>query len=113
MIAAKVVMEARAAGIQIEAQGDDLLLKAPAAPSPTMLALLSQNKSEIVFWLKSGECGWSAEEWYAFFDERAAIAEFDGGLTRDQADACAFSSCVSEWLNRTPTRRCLSSEEEK
>ena len=30
MIAAKVVMEARAAGIQIEAQGDDLLLKGDA-----------------------------------------------------------------------------------
>jgi hypothetical protein len=62
MIAAKVVMEARAAGIQIEAQGDDLLLKAPAAPSPTMLALLSQNKCEILFWLRSEESGWSVED---------------------------------------------------
>jgi hypothetical protein len=102
MIAAKVVMEARAAGIQIEAQGDDLLLKAPAAPSPTMLALLSQNKCEILFWLRSKESGWSAEDWHAYFDERAAIAEFDGGLTRRQADERAFSCCVSEWLNRNP-----------
>ena len=100
MIATKVVMEARAAGIQIEAQGDDLLLKAPAAPSPTMLALLSQNKCEILFWLRLEKGRWSAQDWYAYFDKRAAIAEFDGGLTRRQADKRPFSCCVSEWLTR-------------
>ena len=38
------------------------------------------------------------------FDERAGIAEFDGGLPRREAEALAFACCVSEWLNRNPVR---------
>jgi hypothetical protein len=47
----------------------------------------------------------------AFFDERAGIAEFDGGLPRASAEARAFACCVVEWLNRNPVcsppGRCL------
>jgi hypothetical protein len=54
---------------------------------------------------------WSGEDWRAFFDERAGIAEFDGGLPRQQAEVRAFTCCVAEWLNRNPVRsppdRCL------
>ena len=39
-----------------------------------------------------------------FLEERAGIAEFDGGLPRDQAEAHAFACCVVEWLNRNPER---------
>jgi hypothetical protein len=56
--------------------------------------------------------GWTGEDWQAFFEERAAIAEFDGGLSRTQAEAQAFECCVVEWLSRNPGRstpgRCLS-----
>jgi hypothetical protein len=44
------------------------------------------------------------EDWRALFDERAGIAEFDGGLPREQAEARAFTCCVAEWLNRNPVR---------
>jgi hypothetical protein len=37
-----------------------------------------------------------------FFDERAGITEFDGGLPRTQAEAQAFACCVTEWLNHNP-----------
>jgi hypothetical protein len=46
-----------------------------------------------------------------YFEERAAVAEFDGGLPRADAEAQAFECCVVEWLNRNPTPsatgRCL------
>ena len=32
--------------------------------------------------LRTGRDSWSGEDWRAFFDERAGIAEFDGGLPR-------------------------------
>ena len=51
-----------------------------------------------------GDGGWSAEDWQVFFDERAGIAEFDGGLPRPEAEVQAFACCVSEWLNRNPVR---------
>lgn len=45
---------------------------------------------------------WSAEDWQVLFDERAAIAEFDGGLPPEEAESRAFACCVVEWLNRHP-----------
>jgi hypothetical protein len=61
--------------------------------------------------LRLADEAWSAEDWQVFFDERAGIAEFDGGLSRAQAEARAFACCAVEWLNRNPVRlppgRCL------
>jgi hypothetical protein len=54
---------------------------------------------------------WSTEDWRAYFDERAAIAEFDGGLPRPEAEARASNCCVAEWLGRnsvySPSDPCL------
>jgi hypothetical protein len=51
------------------------------------------------------DCGnWDEEDWRAFFDERAAMAEFDGGQSREEAEALAHACCVAEWLNRNPVR---------
>ena len=47
--------------------------------------------------------GWSAEDWQAFFGERAGIAEFNGRLPRQQAEAAAFEHCVAEWRRRNLT----------
>src|SRR5436190_1278471 len=42
---------------------------------------------------------------------RTQIAEFDGGLSRAEAEAQAFGCCVDEWLNHhpvpSPPGRCL------
>ena len=68
------------------------------------LPMLRQNKSAIVSLLRPGRDGWSAEDWQVFFDERAGILEFDGGLPRAEAEARARECCVVEWLNRNPER---------
>ncbi len=111
MSAAEAVMEARAAGIQLGLDGDDLVLEAAAPPSPAVLELLSRHKPAILVWLRPGADGWSAEDWQGHFDERAGIIEFDGGLPRPEAEAQAFACCVSEWMNRNPAAsspdRCL------
>ena len=36
------------------------------------------------------------EDWQVFFDERAGIAEFDGGLPRAETEARAFACCMAE-----------------
>ncbi len=43
-----------------------------------------------------------AEDWQAHFNERAGIAEHDGGLSRTDAEQQAFECCVVEWLWRNP-----------
>jgi hypothetical protein len=102
---------ARAAGIALAVEGDDLVLEAASTPAAAVLEPLSRHKAEIVALLRPGRDGWSAEDWQVFFDERAGIAEFDGGLPRAEAEAQAFTCCVVEWLHRNPVRsppgRCL------
>lgn len=45
---------------------------------------------------------WSDEDWREFFNERAAIAEFDGGLSRQEAEQRAIEACIAHWLNLHP-----------
>ena len=43
-------------------------------------------KGEILALLHSGDDGWTAQDWRAFYDERAGIAEYDGALERPKAE---------------------------
>jgi hypothetical protein len=111
MSAAAALKVAHAAGIRVGIDGDDLVLEAMVPPPSALLDLLSRHKAGIVTLLRLADEAWSAEDWRVFFDERAGIAEFDGGLSRAQAEARAFACCAVEWLNRNPVRlppgRCL------
>lgn len=44
------------------------------------------------------------EDWRDFFEERAAILEFDGGLSHEKADRLAYESCVVGLANTMPTK---------
>jgi hypothetical protein len=82
MSAAEALKAARAAGIKLTIDGDDLVLEASAPPPPAVIDRLTGHKTEIVAMLRPRRDGWSADDWQAFFDERAGITEFDGGLSR-------------------------------
>jgi hypothetical protein len=88
MSADEALMTARAAGIHLGIDGDDLVLEADAPPPPAVIDLLSRHKAEIVSLLRLGNDGSSAEDRQVLFDERVAIAEFDsrGGARRGQVD---------------------------
>lgn len=102
MTALESLRAARAAGVDISVEGNDLALRATSQPPDPLLEALSQNKAEIVHLLRHGEDSWSVEDWQVFFDERAGIAEFDGGLSPEQAEAQAMACCVSEWMYQNP-----------
>ncbi len=105
MSAVHALKLAREAGVRIGIDGDALTLDAASAPPAAVLDLLARYKAQVIALLRPGGDGWSGEDWRAFFEERAGIAEFDGGLSRDQAEARALACCVAEWLNRNPV--CL------
>jgi hypothetical protein len=109
--AVEVLKTARAAGVHFEIDGDGLVLEAASAPPTAVLDAVFRHKAEIMALLRPGDDGWSAADWQVYFDERAGIAEFDGGLSRAEAEARAFECCAVEWLNRNPVRsppgRCL------
>jgi hypothetical protein len=102
MSAIEALKAARAVGVELALDGDDVVLSAASAPPAAVLDALSRHKTEIVGLLRPGCDGWSAEDWQVSFDERAGIIEFDGGLPRAEAEARAFDCCVVEWLNRNP-----------
>jgi hypothetical protein len=58
MSAAGVLKAARAAGIELGLDGDDLLLAAAAPPPAALLDLLSRDKAGIVALLRPGRDGW-------------------------------------------------------
>ena len=108
MTAADALEAARAAGVRVVADGANLLLDAESAPPEAVLEL-KRHKAAILTLIRSDGSVWSREDWQAFFDERAAIAEF-GGLSQLDAEAQALEWCIVEWMNRNPQssdrRRC-------
>ena len=52
MSATEAIEAARAAGIHIAIDGDDLVLEASAPPSPVVLDVLSRNKAHVVAMLR-------------------------------------------------------------
>jgi hypothetical protein len=99
---------ARAAGIDVLIDEDDLVLEAASEPAPAVLDMLRQHKGDIIKLLRleprPDSDGLSAKDWQFFFNERVDIAECHGGLSRAKAEARAFVWCLAEWLNRNPIR---------
>ena len=88
-------------GAEIERRGDSLLVRAGNAAIPKdILSTIREHKAAILTLLRSADDGWSAEDWQALFDERAAIAEYDAGLSRPESEARAHVYCVAEWQGR-------------
>jgi hypothetical protein len=111
MSAALALQSARAVGVRVRIEDDDLELEAPTQPPQEVLDLLALHKADILRLLRPANDGWSAFDWQVYFDERAGTAEFYGGLPRVEAEARACACCVAEWINRNPTPsapgRCL------
>jgi hypothetical protein len=102
MSAGLALKEARAAGVTFLIEGEHLLLEAPSAPPPDVLEALARHKAEILKLLRYGAASRSFDDWQALFDERAGIAEYDGGFGRLDAELCAFEDCVDHWLALHP-----------
>ena len=111
MSAAEALRAAYDAGISLHVDGDGLVLEASVPPPADVVELLRHHKAGLVALLQGEQDRWCADDWRAFFDERAGISEFDGGLPRVEAEAGALACCVVEWLGRNPMHapldRCL------
>jgi hypothetical protein len=102
MSAVEALRAAHVASIELGVDGEDLVLTASVPPPGAVIDLLARFKTEVLALLRPTGDGWSAEDWRVFFDERAGMGEFDGGLSRAEAEAHAFACCVTEWLNHNP-----------
>ncbi len=101
-VAENILSRARICGMVIEARGDRLKLRSSQKPPDDLLAELQAHKPAIIALLQPSNFGWSAEDWQAFFHERAGIAEYNGDVSRAEAEVRAFEWCITEWLNQNP-----------
>jgi hypothetical protein len=76
------------AGVILRVKDDRLVLSSDTPPDEGLLHQLRSAKPAIVAYLRGLAC-WDEDDWSAFYDERAAIMEFDGGLPRAEAEASA------------------------
>jgi hypothetical protein len=87
MTAAGVLKAASDAGIAIAIDGADLILRSAAKADAGLVERIRSHKAEIRALLR--QPAWFEEDWQALFDERAGIMEYDGGLSRAEAEAGA------------------------
>ena len=89
-----------AAGICVATDAGDLVLQGEAPPPAPLLDTLKHHKQAIVALLSSCPNGWSGDDSLMFFEERAAILEFDGGFSRREAEVRALEECFEKWRRR-------------
>ncbi len=97
MNATETLKAALTAGICVATDAGDLVLDAEAPPPAPLLDTLKHHKQAIVALLNSCPNGWSGEDCLMFFEERAAILEFDGGFSRRDAEIRALEECFEKW----------------
>ncbi len=102
MLAADLIRTVEQAGGHLEPDGDGLVVEAPKPLPESIMTELRAHKAEVMAFLQDRKAAWTPEDWRAFFDERAGIAEHDGGLSRADAERQAHECCVMEWLWRNP-----------
>ncbi len=110
MSAAEALKAARAAGIELGIDGDDLVLEASAPPPAAVLDLLSRHKAGIVALLRPARTAGRPRTGRPSSTSGPASPS-SMAVCRAEAEARAFACCVAEWLNRNPVRsppgRCL------
>ena len=102
MTAADVLDAARAAGLSLVVDGADLALKSLGPPAPDDLDLLRVHKAEIIAALTAAspakqEPDDAGIDWRGWYEERAAIRQFDGGHTREEAERLAWGEVEDRW----------------
>jgi hypothetical protein len=105
MTTSAIIARVRAAGGEIALVGDGIRLRAPASLRDEVISEIKAHRDAFKHVLKSevGDANgpWDQEDYRAHYDEAAALAEYDYGLPRTQAEAYAFESTLVEWLNRS------------
>ena len=89
-----VLAAVRAAGGEVVLEEGRLRVVA-AIPLPAeILERVTAARLDLLAFLAEASSGWDAVDWQVFFDERAGIAEFSGGLSRPAAERVAWECCL-------------------
>jgi|SRR5258707_8328138 hypothetical protein len=87
--------EARAAGLDVQARGNRLVIRGPRRAESIARRLLAQKTLVLEALAITGlerriASHQLPSDWHFLWDERAAIMEYDGDLPRERAEALAY-----------------------
>jgi hypothetical protein len=110
MNAAEALRAARMAGVVVRIEDGGLALEAKAQPPAEILELLARDKAGVVALLRAANRNASAAKpatppdsyWRDWYQERAAIRQFDAGYRREDAERLAFGEVVEAWCRAHP-----------
>ena len=68
---------------------------AKVTPTLASLATLAKGYAENLI-------VWNATDWQIFYHERAGIAQHDGGMSANKAEAMAYEHCIVRWMHENP-----------
>lgn len=106
MSARLMLEQARADGVEVSlSPAGKITLIGPQAATAKWTPALRECKARLLEILQAAQAdtaSWGAADWQGYFNERAAVAEFDGAIPRSEAEAQAYQCCVAEWLCRNP-----------
>ena len=106
-LAHELLAEIRAAGGEVVAIGPGRLkVRAPSPLPDDLMARLRAAKPELLATLgrpcaESERAAWDAADWRAYYEERAAIREYDGQRPRPGAKRLAWGEMRSR-MGRSP-----------
>lgn len=98
--AQQLVQDVHSAGGTVVAAGGKLKLSAPAPLPDSLIEKIRQHKAEVIGLLAGSQ--WVTDDWRQFYEERAAVLEYDGELDRAEAERQAFEATIIHWMNLTP-----------
>lgn len=99
-----LIANVRADGIVLGLSEDGrLTFKGPRSATEKWLPSLAASKPDLVVHLRREARGtnWDAQDWRAFYNERAALYDQRAGAFRATAKNDALEATVAEWLRRT------------
>lgn len=91
---------ARQHGVEVIRAQDDLALHARMEPPTWVWRALYGHKAAIIELLRPDASGWTGEDYHLYFEERAAILEYEHGLPRREAEIRAREQCEAERARR-------------
>ena len=96
----ELLYELKANGIKVVSDGKNLTIKADREPRADLIEKIRLHKAPILDLLQREGLKWTPSQWRDYFEERAAISEFDHGQSRRDAENNAFHICIGEWMRQ-------------
>lgn len=93
------VLQGLGCTVSLARDGASLAIEATEPPPAPLLALVQAHKPALLHELQT-PATWTPADWRAHFHERAAVLEYDAGLSRAIAEEEALQACFQLWSGR-------------